>query len=198
MNSKRPGSLVVVAGSLLFVATAANASHRSHERQYSGRYDNSPTVVYARVSHVEPLIERVQAQVPVRECYETVAYDQPAYPPRTGSRVGGTIVGGVIGGVLGDQFGGGDGRQAMRLFGTLVGAAIGNDAAARRNAAYYPQAASAGRPVQECTTRYETRIEERTRGYRVAYIYEGREYITETATPPGDRIPVEVSVRPAF
>lgn len=203
MRPLSSGLLTVCAGITLLTASAAEAGHRHRDRHYAETYRSSSTIVYARVTAVRPLIERVRTEVPVRECYETTAYAPPAYgPPRPGSAVGGTIAGGVIGGVIGDRFGGGEGRDAMRLFGALVGAAIGHDAATRRQAAYYPQARSreGGEPypVSECTTRYESRIEERTRGYEVAYVYEGREYFTETATPPGDRIPIEVSVRPAF
>jgi uncharacterized protein YcfJ len=150
------------------------------------------------------LIERVETRVPVRECYESAAYPQPAYsppaypPPGRPGTAGGTIAGGVVGGVIGDRFGRGEGRDAMRLFGVLVGAAVGHDMAARRQTVSYAPAAGPAYPVRECTTRYETRVAEQTRGYQVAYEYAGREYLTETATPPGDRIPIEVSVRPAF
>lgn len=199
MRPASPVQLLAFAGTLLLTAGAASADHRSHGRSYSEPYGNSATIVYARVTDVQPLIEQVRTQVPVRECYETTAYAPPAYgPPRPGNAVGGTIAGGVVGGVIGDRFGRGEGRDAMRLFGALVGAAIGHDVATRQQAAYYPQAASQSYPVTECTTRYETRVEERTRGYQVAYVYEGREYFTETASPPGDRIPIEVLVRPAF
>ena len=188
---------------LLFTCGVANADHRNRDRHYGQRYAPATTIVYARVTDVRPLIERVQTQVPVRECYQATAYAPPAYgsgygPARPGNGVGGTIVGGVVGGAIGDRFGRGEGRDAMRLLGVLVGAAIGHDAATRRQAAYYPQQRSEAYPVEECTTRYESRIEERTRGYEVAYVYEGREYYTETASPPGDRIPIEVSVRPVL
>lgn len=199
MLPARSVRLLALTGTLLAVAGTANASHRSQARYAPARHDGGSTVVYARVSSVQPIIEQVRTEVPVRECVETMAYAPPAYgSARPRSAVGGTIAGGVIGGVIGDRFGGGEGRDAMRLLGALVGAAIGHDAASRRQAAYYPQAVSQPYPVTECTTRYETRIEERTRGYRVAYIYEGREYYTDTPNPPGERIPVEVSVRPAF
>ncbi len=191
--------LLVPATAMLLATGVANAEHR-----YKGRYQPAPfasnaTIVYARVTDVRPLIEQVETRVPVRECYESTAYAPPAYGRRApAGTAGGTIVGGVIGGVVGNQFGRGDGRNAMTLLGTLVGAAVGHDSAARRQAGYYQPAAAQSYPVSECTTRYESRIAEQTRGYQVAYVYEGREYYTETASPPGDRIPVEVTVRPAY
>jgi uncharacterized protein YcfJ len=199
MRATATAQLLALAGVLLVFAGTASASHGGKGRYQTARYDSGSSIVYAEVSSVQPLIEQVQTQVPVRECYESTAYAPPAYgSPGPRSTVGGTVVGGVIGGVIGDQFGRGEGRDAMRLFGALVGAAMGHEAASRRQAAYYPQAAPQPYPVSECTTRYETRIEERTRGYRVGYVYDGREYYTETASPPGDRIPIEVSVRPAY
>ena len=199
MRATATAQLLALGGVLLVVAGTASASHGGKGRYQTARYDSGSSIVYAEVSSVQPLIEQVQTQVPVRECYESTAYAPPAYgSPGPRSTVGGTVVGGVIGGVIGDQFGRGEGRDAMRLFGALVGAAMGHEAASRRQAAYYPQAAAQPYPVSECTTRYETRIEERTRGYRVAYVYDGREYYTEMASPPGNRIPIEVSVRPAY
>ena len=192
---------------LLLVSGAADAGHRDRDRSYSQRHDPSAAIVYARVTDVRPLVEQVHTQVPVRECYETTAYARPAYSSgydprygsaRPGNAVGGTIVGGVVGGAIGDRFGRGEGRDAMRLLGVLVGAAIGHDAATRRQADYNPPQRTEAYPVEECTTRYESRIEQRTRGYQVAYVYEGREYYTETEVPPGDRIPIEVSVRPVY
>ena len=200
MRATQSRKLLALAVMFLVISSAANASHRGQGRYQPPRYDSGSTIVYARVSDLQPLIEQVHTQVPVRECFETTAYAPPVgyESARPRSTVGSTIVGGVIGGVIGDQFGGGEGRDAMRLLGALVGAAVGHDAASRQQAAYYPQAAAQTYPVTECTTRYESRVEERTRGYRVTYVYEGREYYTETATPPGDRIPIEVTVRPVY
>ena len=50
------------------------------------------------------------------------------------------------------------------------------------------------RDVQRCRT-----VEGHTdviQGYDVRYRYQGREYVTRLASPPGDRIPVEVTVAP--
>lgn len=168
----------------------------------------SRPVEFARVTAVDPLVQQVTVQVPVRECMET-AYAPAPHGPSYGhgyaharpgrSPVGATIAGGVIGGVIGDRFGGGEGRDAMRLLGALVGAAIGHDTATRPRH-YQPAAAvyAAPAPVTECMTRYEPRVEERISGYRVTYEYHGREYVTHTREAPGDRIPVEVDVRPAY
>ena len=50
------------------------------------------------------------------------------------------------------------------------------------------------RDVQRCrTVQTSTDV---IQGYDVRYRYHGREYVTRTATDPGDRIPVDVSVVP--
>jgi uncharacterized protein YcfJ len=50
------------------------------------------------------------------------------------------------------------------------------------------------RDVQRCRT-VQTATDT-IQGYDVRYRYHGREYVTRTATDPGDRIPVDVSVMP--
>jgi uncharacterized protein YcfJ len=193
---------LAVAGSL-FLPPAVVAGHRHG-------YRADRPIEYARVIDVEPLVRNVTIEVPVRECVETEAwepgpshYQQPYAGGHPRSTVVPTVAGGVIGGVIGDRFGGGEGRDAMRLLGALVGAAIGHDAGQRRQYQYAaaPYAvASPGRayPVTECLTRYEPRTEQRVDGYRVTYEYHGREYVTHTTEEPGQRIPVEVDVRPAW
>ncbi len=145
---------------------------------------------YAEVIDVVPMYRQVTVEVPVRECVETTA-SRGQYRDR-GRRnpVGGMIVGGIIGGLVGNQIGGGHGNDAATIAGTLIGAGIGTNVANRRVAADYP--------ATTCTTRYESRTEQRDDGYRVTYEYAGKQYSTHTFKLPGQRIPVSVSVRPAF
>jgi uncharacterized protein YcfJ len=51
--------------------------------------------------------------------------------------------------------------------------------------------------VQRCETRYHDEWQERTDGYRVTYMYNGRRQVTELPYRPGDRIRVRVDVSPA-
>ena len=51
--------------------------------------------------------------------------------------------------------------------------------------------------VQRCETRYHDEWQERTDGYRVTYVYNGRRQVTEMPNRPGDRIRVRVDVSPA-
>ena len=60
-----------------------------------------------------------------------------------------------------------------------------------------PRCRRASTPVQRCETRYRDSWEERTDGYRVTYVYNGRRQVTELPYRPGDRIRVRVDVSPA-
>lgn len=160
-------------------------------------------VTYADVVEVEPIIRYVRVEVPRRECWdEEVYYENRS---RLSSRryerrgsAGATIAGGLIGGVIGRQIGGGSGRDAMTVVGTLVGSALANDRFHRdRDEVYYDEPPERQvRTVERCEVRREVREEERIDGYRVTYVYDGREYSTRTEEDPGDKIKVRVSVSP--
>ena len=111
-----------------------------------------------------------------------------------------TIAGGVIGGVVGRQFGSGNGRDAMTVLGTLIGASIGHEAGRREHHDYddYGHARVRSHPIERCETHYTTREERELDGYRVTYRFAGREYTTRTQEHPGNRIRVRVDVTPAI
>ena len=73
--------------------------------------------------------------------------------------------------------------QAAAMAGAFGGAIVGDQAENRQPA--YPQ------QVQRCQT--QNTYENRTMGYTVVYEYAGRQYTTQTATPPGTHIPVQVT-----
>jgi len=146
----------------------------------------------ARVVAVDPIVRRVRVDSPRRECWEEV---RTAYPERSHAESAGPmILGGIIGGVIGHQVGSGRGRDIATAAGTLIGASIGHDTAARRSS-------RSGAPeeytVERCETRRVSAYEERVEGYHVTYEYLGREYSTELPYDPGDRIRVRVAVAPA-
>jgi len=155
---------------------------------------------YAKVVDVEPVYRYVQVQIPERECWTEIRYESvsPRHDRRGGSAVP-TIAGGVLGGVIGRQFGSGNGRDAMTVLGTLVGAAVGHQSSHRRYVDYddhgYPRVRE--RPVERCTTHYVTEERRDLDGYLVTYRYAGREYTTRTTEHPGERIRVRVEVTPA-
>jgi uncharacterized protein YcfJ len=189
---------LAVAGLLIGVAGSAAANPASRG---SG-------VDYARVVDVTPLVQRVRVATPSRECwqeteYQTIRHETRSYGPGQGGQVQSavpTIAGGIIGGVIGRQFGGGSGRDAMTAVGALVGASMGNQAAHNRAYPASPaRVAYEERPVtvQRCETVTSYHEEERIEGYRVTYVYAGREYLTTMASHPGTSIPVRVTVVPS-
>jgi uncharacterized protein YcfJ len=184
---------LAVAGLMLAVAGTAAADPRVR----SGGTD------YARVVDVTPIVRHVRVETPARECwneteYRTVQVTDGGYPRGKPNLAAPTIAGGIIGGVIGNQFGSGSGRDAMTAVGALVGASMGNRAALNQAYASGPSRYEQ-RPVtvERCETRISFHEEERIEGYRVTYVYAGREYMTTMASHPGNRIPVRVSVVPA-
>jgi len=160
-------------------------------------YDGDAAYDYARVVDVQPLVTRVRVTTPQRACWDETRVDERGYgtSPLPRSVAGGAVLGAVIGGVLGHQIGHGRGRDAATAAGVVVGAAVGGQQAQRRaaNAAGPPRSYT----VQRCETRYQETWEERTDGYRVTYVYNGRRQVTEMPNRPGDRIRVRVDVSPA-
>jgi uncharacterized protein YcfJ len=166
---------------------------RYDQRGYEGdgEYD------YAKVVDVQPLTTRVRVTTPQRACWDETRVDERGYGngPLPRSSAGGAVLGAVIGGVLGHQIGHGRGRDAATAVGAVVGAAVGSQQAQRR--AGYAAVPPRQYTVQRCETRYQESWEERTDGYRVTYVYNGRRQVTEMPNRPGDRIRVRVDVSPA-
>jgi uncharacterized protein YcfJ len=73
------------------------------------------------------------------------------------------------------------------LGGAVLGASVGHDASARN-------AGVETRSVQRCEVSSQRDWEERVDGYRVAYVYRGREYNTVMPYDPGNRVQVRVGV----
>lgn len=172
---------------------------RDDQRYDDRRDDRGDAYDYARVVDVQPLTTRVRVSTPQRECWDETRYDQRGYGNGNGplprSSAGGAVLGGVIGAVIGHQIGHGRGRDAATAAGAVIGAAVGSKQAERRNGnASVP---SREYTVQRCETRYRDEWEERTDGYRVTYVYNGRRQVTELPYRPGDRIRVRVDVSPA-
>jgi uncharacterized protein YcfJ len=157
---------------------------------------------YARVTFVEPVYRTVSVDVPRRECWTETVYEETSRyrgERREQSHFLPTLAGGVIGGVIGHQFGGGNGKKALTVVGSLIGASVANDHSRRHARDYYAPRYSSVRavPVERCETTYETQRHTEVDYYLVTYRYAGREYQTRMPDHPGDRIRVEVEVSPA-
>jgi len=149
---------------------------RVEYRVYEPRVDYD----YARVVDVDPIVRRVAIDSPRRECWneEREVYAQPrsATP---------TILGAIIGGVIGHQFGSGHSRNLGTVAGAALGASVGHDASARN-------AGIETRNVERCEVSTQRDYEERVDGYRVTYVYHGRDYHTVMPYDPGNRVQVRV------
>ena len=197
---------LVVAGLLLSAQAAVAGENHGRKHGNYRDYDRDSGYDYAQVVDVEPIVRHVRVTTPRRECWTETRYESvPRYepqrvagPPQRGA-AGNMILGGIIGAAIGNQIGSGDGRRAATVAGAIIGSAIGHDRADRRNAQYYGQTSYEERPyeVERCDVRYDEEYEERIDGYRVTYLYNGREQTTRLPYDPGDRIRVRVNVRPA-
>ena len=164
-----------------------------------GYDDGDANYDYARVVDVQPLTTRVRVTTPQRACWDETRVDDRSHAaansPLPKTTAGGAVLGGLIGGVLGHQIGHGHGRDAATAAGVVIGAAVGAQQAQRRAA--YASTPPREYTVQRCETRYQETWEERTDGYRVTYVYNGRRQVTEMPNRPGDRIRGRVDVSPA-
>lgn len=160
-----------------------------------GRYGSpAPIYDYAKVVDVQPLMTQVRVSTPRRECWDETRVE-PVYEPKPRSVAGGTLLGAAIGAAIGHQIGSGRGRDAATVGGAIVGAGIGHQQAMKRSGYVPPPPREY--TVQRCETRYREELQERVDGYRVTYLYHGREQVTEMPYKPGDRIRVRVDVSPA-
>jgi len=145
---------------------------------------------YAMVIDARPVYESARYEVPEQSChYETVAYREPGGQ----QSYTGTIAGGIIGAAVGNKLGGNSRRNKdiSAVAGGLLGASIGRDVSNNNRSS-----TTRYRDEQVCQTRYRTEYSQQITGYNVTYQYDGRVYQTHTRHHPGDRIPVDVQVRP--
>lgn len=99
----------------------------------------------------------------------------------------GAVIGGISGALLGSQVGRGNGRVAGAAVGAAAGAIIGDRIDNSQNG--YVE-----RDVDRCMPTSQVRSE--LRGYDVVYDYQGRTYSTFLPYAPGDRLRLQVNIRP--
>ncbi len=162
-----------------------NQSNYGYGQQYTSRGDqrydpadnNAPLpqsgTVYGRVLRVTPAYQQVNTP-------QTVCNDQQVYTGQRNSGLG-AVAGAVIGGVLGNGVGGGFGRAAATGVGVIAGSAIGNQLEGG-----YPSYQN----VRQCNNQYVSQNQQV--GYTVEYEYAGQRYTTQTSTPPGEHIALNV------
>lgn len=180
MNTKLTALMTAIA----VLGTSATAQ--------AGRHDRDDGVEYAEVVDTRPIYRDVRVSVPREECSEErVVYDD-GYRGRNNDGVG-AVLGAVVGGVVGNRFGHGSGRAVATAAGAVIGASAG--ASIGRNSGGYSEPRYGYE--ERCVTVQDSRYEQRVEAYDVRYRYHGRIYDTRLPYDPGDRIAVEVNVRPA-
>ena len=197
MISKRLTAGLAAAAMLLGLATQASADH--DKRSFSATSVSSngyarsrgPVYDYAQVVSARPIVRYVTITTPVKECWQETQHYTVNH--RAPGAAGSTLFGALVGGVVGHQFGSGRGNDAATVAGTLLGAAIANDAVNRNGGSYQTTHA---RPVTRCETQYREREEKRIDGYDVVYRYRGQKYATRMPHDPGNRIRIRVDIRP--
>jgi len=141
-------------------------------------------VDYATVISVEEVYKQYRTEEPYQECYIKETLQNQGDGSATNE-----IMGAILGGAIGNQFGEGDGKEALTLAGIFLGASIANDA---------EKANSTGQVVvsqEVCETKVKTSFVNRLNHYLVHVDYEGRNLaFTSKKRPSEDIIKVKVTV----
>ena len=173
-------------------------------------------IEYANVVDVSPIYKQVRYQQPKQECWieeqQHVIRNQGQGKQLRGNspNSGDVLIGGVIGGVIGNQLGrkGSHGARAgATVAGAIIGSALAGESSSRGkrhrrqsksydNNRYERQPRYETRPVKRCENTTETHYEQRLQGYDVTYRYRGKSFTTRMKRDPGNKIKLQVSVRP--
>lgn len=144
------------------------------------------------VKTVEPIVRNEVTRGPVQNCSQVPVHRSNRQP--SGGAVGalsdsvfgstGGLAGAVIGGVIGHQIGKGRGQDLATGVGVIIGSQIGDKES---------QKESGGDVVYQtrCTTEYRDHLIPTVVGYRVTFIYNGREETTVLNYNPGQYVTVE-------
>ena len=138
----------------------------------------------ATVNSVEKVYEQYKVEEPYQDCYIQETLQQSGDGSATNE-----IMGAILGGAIGNQFGEGDGNDAMTLAGIFLGASIANDAE-KANAANQVVVSQ-----EVCENKVRQKIERRLSHYKVYVEYEGREVsFSSKKRPFDDVIKVKVTI----
>ena len=153
----------------------------SSQLAFAGSFVDSATV-----NSVEKVYKQYMVEEPYQDCYIKETLQQSGDGSATNE-----IMGAILGGAIGNQFGEGDGKEAMTLAGIFLGASIANDA---------EKANSTGQVVvsqEVCETKVKTSFRKKLSHYLVNINYEGRDLsFTSKRRPYDDVIKVKVTVEP--
>lgn len=188
---KHQSSYTRYAGLLLAAILASGCATATAGHKFKRQHDGDSFTTTARVISSVPVWRMVRVDEPVEQCYE-VAVNTPRYNDSYESATP-TIAGGVLGGILGNQFGKGNGKTFMTIAGTVLGGSIGRDIGhdSRQRGRY-----ASTRTETQCETVNHYYEEERLDGYRVTYRYQGETFHTTLPYDPGERLKLDVNLRP--
>ena len=138
----------------------------------------------ATVNSVEKVYEQYKVEEPYQDCYIQETLQQSGDGSATNE-----IMGAILGGAIGNQFGEGDGNDAMTLAGIFLGASIANDA---------EKANSTGQVVvrqEVCENKVRQKIKKRLSHYKINVDYNGHNVsYTSNRRPYDDVVKVEVTI----
>jgi uncharacterized protein YcfJ len=140
----------------------------------------------AEIIAVNPVINDIVIREPYDECYLRETYEADSDGTATNE-----IMAGILGGLIGNQFGEGDGKDALTLAGTLLGASLAHEDEIAKS--------KTGRIFTDevCERKYRVVTERRISHYRVEYFYHGQTftYITKYQ-PTSNSLSIDVTVTP--
>ena len=154
----------------------------------------------AQVIAVDPIVRRERITEPVEQCTRVREHHPSARSPHYRHHIAPphevlrSVIGGLVGGAIGSKFGDGRGRKAMTVLGAMTGAAIARGRPTPEAPHRYEREDRGYREICEQTLR--VREIETISSYRVRYRYQGELGTRILDEPPGETIPVTVTLRP--
>ncbi|MEM1436678.1 MAG: hypothetical protein AAGG11_21690 [Pseudomonadota bacterium] len=157
---------------------------------------------YATIESVDPIVTRERVNEPVQECVPLRAarpssrspyYRERVRPPHEVVR---SVIGGLIGGAIGSRFGDGRGRKALTIAGAMGGAALAGRSSRRDHDDNYVYHRNSSGIAERCQQVMRVRDVEVISAYRVRYRYQGQSGTRVVREPPGEKLPVTVTLRP--
>jgi len=176
----------IFAACIMVTALPAWAGHDGYDND---RYD------YAKVIDARPIFEIVRVPEERQVCKDRVVQRRVAEHRSPGPAIFGAILGGVIGNQLARGHGRGhhNDRAAATIAGATIGGVVGSEIQySKYPARYYTETA----PV--CRLQTTWRKQERIVAWDVTWKYHGKIYHSRMDEEPGERIPVRISVDPAY
>jgi len=180
---------LLILATLLFAVITTPTWAGDNQDAFPGQPNDNTNFEYATVVDVQPVTEVVQIPRNQQVCRQENV--RRRVPERRSPAP--AIFGTILGGVIGHQFGGGHGKTAATIAGAAIGGAVATDAQYRR---YPPKYYTV--QEQRCRTETSWRSEEQVVAWDVRWEYQGKIYRSTMNKPPGDRIPVRVSVAPVY